>query len=66
MGLDLVVGIGRVEGFVAHVEDFFLGLFGQRRAVRHFDVEFFRQGGQFIVGLGMIGNHHVGEFLDVG
>jgi hypothetical protein len=45
----LVIGIGGVEGLVPHVEDFFLGLFDQRRLVRDLDVILFRQGRQFIV-----------------
>ncbi|MNE63169.1 hypothetical protein D3C80_1585040 [compost metagenome] len=66
VGLDLVVGVGRIEGLVTHVEELFLGLFHQCRGVRHFNVILFRDGRQFIVGLGMIGDHHVGERLDIG
>ncbi|MNP39931.1 hypothetical protein D3C76_1335280 [compost metagenome] len=66
VSLDLVVGIGRIERFITHIEDFFLGLFHQCRGVRHFNVIFFRDGRQFIIGLGMIGDHHVGERLDIG
>ncbi|MNG21062.1 hypothetical protein D3C84_1053870 [compost metagenome] len=65
MGLDLVVGVGLIEGFIAHVEDLFLGLFHQRCGVRHFNIVFLGDGRQFVVGLAMIGNHHVGERLDV-
>ncbi|MCY1451647.1 hypothetical protein D9M71_685220 [compost metagenome] len=66
MRLDLVIGIGRIKRLVTHIEDFFLGLLHQCRVVRHFNVILFRDGRQLIVGLGMVGDHHIGKGFDIG
>ena len=65
MGRYLVVGVGLVERFIAHFQNGFLRLVGKRGVIGDFDIEFVRQGHQFLIGLGVVGNHMLGKGLHV-
>ncbi|MNC46646.1 hypothetical protein D3C75_956720 [compost metagenome] len=66
VGIDLVVDIGLVERLLAPFEDHFLDLVGQRRFIGHADVQLAGDVAELLVGFGVIGDHMLGEGLDVG